>query len=304
MDRFQEMRVLLAVTEAQSLAGGAKRLGMSPPGVTRAIASLEKRLGILLLARSTRSLRLTEAGQRYVEDCRRILLELQEAEELASGSNVRARGNLNVTASVMFGEQFLIPLITDYLGENAEVTVNAIFVDRLVNMVEEDIDVAIRIGQLPDGAFHALKVGEIRPVICAAPQFLDRVGRPETPQDLDVARIVMSSASTLLTNWEFNGPAASHTLRPQPRLVVSSNQAAINAARMGWGFTRVLSYQVADSVNKGELETVLDGFGTQRLPVHILYQSGKPVSGKVRTFVDYCYSQLLNNPALREATTE
>lgn len=298
------MKVLLAVTEARSLAGGARLLGMSPPGVTRAIAALEKRLGISLLARSTRSLRLTEAGQRYVEDCRRILLELQEAEEQASGSNIRVRGNLTVTSSVMFGELFLIPLITDYLHEHTEVTVNALLVDRLVNIVDEAVDVAIRIGQLPEGDFHALKVGEIRPVICAAPQFLDRVGRPETPQDLQTAQIVMSSASTLLTHWEFDGPDSELSLSPQPRLVVSSNQAAINAARMGWGFTRVLSYQVAESVAKGELEIVLDAFSTKRLAVHILYQSGRPLSGKVRTFVDHCYNGLLKHPALLETTTE
>lgn len=133
MDRFQEMKVLLAVAEAESFAGGAKLMRMSPPSVTRVIAGLENRLGILLLARSTRSLRLTEAGRRYVDDCKRILLDVEEAEELATGSSVRARGNLTVTAPVMFGEQYLIPLITQYLAEHPEVTINALLVDRLVN---------------------------------------------------------------------------------------------------------------------------------------------------------------------------
>ncbi|WP_426139073.1 LysR family transcriptional regulator [Pseudomonas sp. DWP3-1-2] len=184
------MKILLAVIEAESLAGGARLMGLSPPSATRAIAALENRLGILLLARNTRSLRLTEAGRRYVEDCKRILLELQEAEELASGSSIRARGNLTVTAPVMFGELFLIPLIKDYLCAHAEVAVNALLVDRMVNMLDEGVDVALRIGQLPEGGFHALKVGEIRPVICAAPSFLDRVGRPASPRDLLSARIV------------------------------------------------------------------------------------------------------------------
>jgi DNA-binding transcriptional LysR family regulator len=294
------MKVLLAVTEAESFAGGAKLMGMSPPSATRAIAALENRLGTLLLARNTRSLRLTEAGRRYVEDCKRILLELQEAEELAAGSNIQARGNLTVTAPVMFGELFLIALVTDYLGDHPEVTVNALLVDRLVNMADEGVDVALRIGQLPEAGFHALKVGEIRPVVCAAPAFLDRVGRPAHPLDLQAAKIVMSSSSALLTNWQFNGADGAITLSPQPRLVVSSNQAAINAARLGWGFTRVLSYQVAEAVAEGELEIVLDAFGTQRLPVHILYQSGRQVSGKVRTFVDHCHARLLGHPALRE----
>lgn len=298
------MKILLAVIEAESLAGGARLMGLSPPSATRAIAALENRLGILLLARNTRSLRLTEAGRRYVEDCKRILLELQEAEELASGSSIRARGNLTVTAPVMFGELFLIPLIKDYLCAHSEVAVNALLVDRMVNMLDEGVDVALRIGQLPEGGFHALKVGEIRPVICAAPSFLDRVGRPASPRDLLSARIVMSSASPLLTHWQFHGPDGCVTLTPEPRLVVSSNQAAINAACMGWGYTRVLSYQVAESVAKGELEIVLDAPDTQRLPVHIVYQSGGRVSAKVRTFVDHCYTRLKENPALRERPAE
>lgn len=299
VDRFQEMKVLLAVTEAESFAGGAKLLGMSPPSATRAIAALESRLGTLLLARNTRSLRLTEAGRRYVEDCKRILAELEEAEELAAGSTLRPRGSLTVTAPVMFGELYLIPLITRYLAEHTEVTVNALLVDRLVHMAEEGVDVGIRIGKLPEGNFHALKVGEIRPVVCAAPAFLDRVGRPTQPQDLANAPIVMSSASTLLTHWYFSGPDGATHLTPQPRLVVSSNQAAINAARLGWGYTCVLSYQVAEAVAKGELEIVLAAFGTAALPVHIVYQSGKQLPAKVRTFVDYCHSQLLGDPALQ-----
>jgi DNA-binding transcriptional LysR family regulator len=300
VDRFQEMKVLLAVTEAESFAGGAKQLGMSPPSATRAIAALESRLGTVLLARNTRSLRLTEAGRRYVEDCKRILLELEEAEELAAGSALRARGNLTVTAPVMFGELYLVPLIASYLAEHAEVTVNALLVDRLVQMADEGVDVAIRIGKLPEGNWHALKVGDIRPVVCAAPGFLDRVGRPERPEDLHDAPIVMSSASTLLTHWYFNGPQGTQMFIPQPRLVVSSNQAAINAARQGWGYTCVLSYQVAEAVAKGELEIVLGAFATAPLPVHILYQSGKQVSAKVRTFVDHCHSRLLADAALQQ----
>lgn len=300
MDRFQEMKVLLAVTEAESFAGGAKLLGMSPPSATRAIAALESRLGTVLLARNTRSLRLTEAGRRYVEDCKRILLELEEAEELAAGSALRPRGNLTVTAPVMFGELYVIPLITSYLAAHPQVSVNALLVDRLVHMADEGVDVGLRIGQLPEGNFNALKVGEIRPVVCAAPAFLDRVGRPTRPDDLLGVQVVMSSASTLLSHWYFNGPDGSQSVTPQPRLVVSSNQAAINAARMGWGFTCVLSYQVAEAVAKGELEIVLSEFATAPIPVHLVYLSGKQVSAKVRTFVDHCYERLVNDPALQQ----
>lgn len=303
MDRFQEMKVLLAVAEAQSLAGGAKLLGISPPGATRAIAALEKRLGTLLLSRNTRRLRLTEAGSRYVEDCKRILLEIEEAEELAAGHHIRPRGKLNVTASVIFGERFLMPLIKDYLVEYTELTVNALLVDRLVNLEDEGLDVAVRIGQIPESGVRALRVGTIRPVICASPAFLDRVGRPERPQDLAEAQTVLSSASPLLTHWNFQHPQGPVSVTPRPRLVVNSNQAAIDAACMGWGYTRVLSYQVAEQVANGQLEIVLDEFCLARLPVHIIYQSAGTIPAKVRTFVDHCYSRLHDHPALRDPVT-
>ena len=295
------MKVLLAVVDAQGFAAGAKLMGMSPPSVTRVIAGLEQRLGTLLLARSTRTLRLTEAGRRYVEDCKRILLDLEEAEELASGSTVRARGNLTVTAPVMFGELFLIPLIAEYLALHSQVTVNAVLVDRLVNMAEEGVDVAIRIGTLPETTLHAIPVGHIRPVVCAAPCFLDRVGRPQTPEDVLSLPSVMSSASSLLTDWHFLDGDKPLVLHPEPRLLVSSNQAAINAARLGWGLTRVLSYQVAECVKKGELEIVLEAFQTPAFPVNILYQGDQRVLAKVRTFVDHCASRFLADTALQAA---
>lgn len=298
VDRFQEMKVLLAVAEAQSFAAGARQVGMSPPSVTRVIAGLEKRLGTLLLARSTRSLRLTDAGRRYVEDCKRILLELEEAEELASGSGLRVRGNLSVTAPVMFGELFMIALITQYLAAHPEVSINALLVDRVVDLLDEGQDVAIRIGRLPDTGLQAVKVGDICPVVCAAPDFLDRFGRLTAPDQVLAAPIVMSSASSLLTDWHFNVDGTPLALRPTPRLIVSSNQAAINAACLGWGLTRVLSYQVAGQVAKGELEIVLGEFQTAALPVHVVYQGSRRVSAKVRTFVDFCVSRLQENPAL------
>jgi DNA-binding transcriptional LysR family regulator len=294
------MKVLLAVTQAKSFGGGARLMGMSPSGVTRAIAALEARLGTALLARNSRALRLTEAGRRYVEDCKRILLELEEAEALAAGSDLHARGSLTVTAPVMFGELFLIPLIAEYLALHPQVVVNALLVDRLVSMADEAVDVAIRIGQLPDGNVDALKVGEIRSVVCASPAFLDRVGRPVHPRDIQGAQVVMSSASRLLTQWQFNGSEDPVALTLQPRLVVSSNQAAINAARMGWGYTRVLSYQIAEAVAKGELEIVFAEFGTAPLPVHILSQSGRQMPARVRTFVDHCYNRLVADSALQQ----
>ncbi|MBB4864177.1 DNA-binding transcriptional LysR family regulator [Pseudomonas nitritireducens] len=293
------MTVLLAVAESGSFASGARQLGLSPPSVTRAIAALEQRLGTLLLARSTRSVRLTEAGQRYVEDCRRILQELEEAEELASGSALRPRGNLTVTAPVLFGELYLVPLIASYLEAQPDVRVNALLVDRVVNLLDEGIDVAVRIGQLPEGSLTALQVGEIRPVVCASPAFLDRHGRPEHPDDLLDAPVVMAATSTLLTDWQFVTADGPLTLRPPSRFTVSSNNAALHAARLGGGYTRVLSYQAADAVARGELEIVLDAFATPALPIHLLYQDNPRLPAKVSSFVAHCAERLRQDPALQ-----
>lgn len=171
MDRFQEMQVFVAVADEQSFASAARRLNMSAPSVTRAVAALEERIGTRLLARTTRSLHITEAGQRYLADCRRILAELEEAEESAAGSHAVARGQLNVTAPVLFGELFVTPLLVDYLDQYPQVQAKALLVDRVVNMAEEDIDVAIRIGDLPENNLHRVKVGTVRRVICASPAF-------------------------------------------------------------------------------------------------------------------------------------
>ena len=191
MDRFQEMAVFLATAEEQSFAAAARRLNMSPPTVTRAVAGLEQRIGTQLIARTTRSVRLTEAGERYVEDCRRILAELEEAEESAAGSHVIPRGQLAVTAPVLFGEMFVTPLMIDYLEAFPAVNIRALLVDRVVSMVDEGMDVAIRIGELPDSSLHALCVGGVRRVVCAAPDFLRQHGVPTHPNALPTNRAVL-----------------------------------------------------------------------------------------------------------------
>lgn len=298
MDRFQEMQVFLAVAEEHSFAAAARRLAMSPPSVTRAVAALEERIGTLLLARTTRSVHITEAGQRYVEDCRRILAELEEAEESAAGSHAIPRGQLCLTAPVLFGELYVTPVLVDYLEQYPAVSIKALLVDRVVSMLDEGIDVAVRIGNLPDSGLHAVPVGAVRRVICAAPSYLAAHGRPQHPEDLTAQRIVMAASSTLVSDWQFVGADGPIHVRPEPRLVVTANQAAINAASLGWGLTRVLSYQVAGKVAAGELEIVLEEFEQPPLPIHVVYQGGRKVPAKVRSFVDFCAAQLGRNPAL------
>ncbi|WP_448647667.1 LysR family transcriptional regulator [Pseudomonas mohnii] len=299
MDRFQEMQVFAAVAQDQGFSAAARRLGMSAASVTRAVAALEKRIGTQLLTRTTRSVHLSEAGQRYLEDCRRILAEVQEAEDSAAGSHAQPRGQLTITAPVLFGELFVTPLMVNFLTQFPDVTINALLVDRMVSVVEEGIDVAVRIGELPDSNQHAIRVGEVRRVICASPRFLATFGRPNHPQDLAQAPVIATSSIGQLRSWPFLVDGEPLSVRPEPRLVVTANQAAIAAASLGLGFTRVLSYQVAGKIAAGELEIILADFEMPPLPIHVVYQGGRNAPARVRSFVDFTVKALREHPALR-----
>ncbi|OPB27730.1 LysR family transcriptional regulator [Pseudomonas fluorescens] len=302
MDRFHEMQVFMAVAEEEGFAAAARRLNTSPPSVTRAIAAMEQRIGTQLLARTTRSLHLTEAGQRYLEDCRRILAELDEAEEAAAGSYSIPGGQLTVTAPVLFGELYVAPVLGDYLDRFPFVSINALLVDRVVNMTDEGVDVAVRIGHLHQSGQQAIKVGEVRRVVCASPAYLDQHGRPHRPEQLREAKLVTSSSSQLVSEWTFVDAGQPLKVTIEPRLVVTANNAAINLARLGWGMTRVLSYQVAAAVAAGELELVLEDFEPAPLPIHVVFQQNGRVPAKVNTFVDFLSQRLGQDPALNAAT--
>ncbi|AZC40922.1 MULTISPECIES: LysR family transcriptional regulator [Pseudomonas] len=299
MDRFQEMQVFISVAQEQGFAAAARRLGLSAPSVTRAVAALEQRIGTQLLTRTTRNVLLTEAGQRYLEDSRRILAELQDAEASAAGIHALPRGQLTITAPVLFGELFVTPLMVDYLERFPEVSINALLVDRVVSMVEEGMDVAVRIGELPDSGQHAMRVGEVRRVICASPAFLARHGRPRHPQELRQAPVIAPSSIGQSRSWLFDEDGTPLSVRPEPRLVVTANQAAISAACLGLGLTRVLSYQVAGKVAAGELEIVLAEFELAPLPIHVVYQGGRKAPARVRSFVDFAVQALREHPALQ-----
>ena len=301
MDRFQEMQVFAAVAQDQGFSAAARRLGLSAASVTRAVAALEQRIGTQLLIRTTRSVHLSEAGQRYLEECRRILAEVQEAEDSAAGSHAQPRGQLTVTAPVLFGELFVTPVMTGYLTQYPDVSINALLVDRVVSMVEEGVDVAVRIGELPDSNQHAIRVGEVRRVVCGSPQYLAEHGRPQHPQALNGLPVVATTATGQMRNWPFLEGGESLIVRPEPRLVVTANQAAIRAACLGLGLTRVLSYQVANKVAAGELEIVLADFELPPLPIHVVYQGGRKAPTRVRSFVDFTVNALREHPSLKNA---
>jgi DNA-binding transcriptional LysR family regulator len=242
---------------------------------------------------------LSEAGQRFLEDCRRILSEVQEAEDSAAGSHAQPRGQLTVTAPVLFGDLFVTPVMVGYLTQFPDVSINALLVDRVVSMVEEGVDVAVRIGELPDSNQHAIRVGEVRRVICASPQFLKAHGRPRHPAELSAAPIIATSSIGQLRSWPFLEAGEPISVRSEPRLVVTANQAAITAAAMGLGLTRVLSYQVASKIAAGELEIVLADFELSPLPIHVVYQGGRKAPVRVRSFVDFVVKALREHPALQ-----
>ncbi|WP_285373470.1 LysR family transcriptional regulator [Pseudomonas sp. lyk4-TYG-107] len=299
MDRFQEMQIFATVAQEQGFSAAARRLGLSAASVTRAVAALEQRIGTQLLIRTTRTVHLSEAGQRYLEDCRRILAEVQEAEDSAAGSHAQPRGQLTVTAPVLFGELFVTPLMTSYLTQYPDVSINALLVDRVVSMVEEGIDVAVRIGDLPDSNQHAIRVGEVRRVICGSPEYFAEYGRPVHPHALAGAPVVATSAIGQQRNWPFLDAGEPLSVRPEPRLIVTANQAAITAACMGLGLTRVLSYQVASKIATGELEIVLAEFELPPLPIHVVYQGGRKAPARIRSFVDFTAEALREHPALK-----
>lgn len=296
MDRLHLMAVFVAVAEEQGFAGAARRLGMSPPAVTRAVFALEERLGVKLLTRTTRYVRVTDAGQRYLTDARRIIQEVDEADDAASGINGQPKGHLAVTAPVLFGRLHVLPGIVDYLQRYPDMEVSAVFLDRVVNLLEEGLDVGIRIGELPDSSMNAIRVGSIRRVVCAAPQYLAVHGLPMTPMELAGHSVVSASAVTPVVDWKF---ANGQVVRVKPKLTVSSNCSAIAAAVQGLGITRLLSYQVAPFVETGQLQIILAAFEPERLPIHVLHREGRAASAKVRTFVDMIVARLRSEPILQ-----
>lgn len=296
MDRFHAMRVFMRIAETGGFAEAARQLHMSPPAVTRAVAALEDAIGARLLTRTTRSVRLTEAGARYVEDCRTILAAIEEAEAAAAGLYATPSGMLTVTASVMFGRIYILPVMTEFLDRHPEVSGHMLLLDRIVNLVDEGVDVAIRIGNLPDSSYRAIRIGSVRQVICGSPAYLAKHGLPRTPADLASHRIVAATSSWPSPDWRF-GRDADIAVNVKPTLFSNSNEATISAVRSGWGLTRALSYQVGPDLASGELQIVLGEFEQPPLPVHIVHAEGRNASAKVRAFIDFARDRLRANPA-------
>jgi len=296
MDRIQAMTAFLAVVDTDGFSAAARKLGVSPSVITRAVTELEERLGTRLLTRTTRFVRLTDTGRVYADNCRRILADLEDADSTAAGTHAEPRGQITITATVNFGAMYVAPVVREYLALYPQVAMHCWFVDRNVNLVDEGVDVAVRIGPLPDSSLQAIKVGRVRQVMCAAPAYLARHGVPLRPEDLSQHTIVTATGLTPTPELRF---ANDLKIRVQPRMTTTTNESAAAMAVAGFGITRLPLYQIAPAVLRGELQLVLEAFERPAVPIHVVHREGRNASSKVRSFIDMTVDALRKDASLQ-----
>lgn len=293
------MRLFVAVADAEGFAPAARKLGVSAPAATRAVAALEARVGSKLLHRTTRQVRLTDTGRRYVADCRRILGEIEEAEASAAGSHGAAAGPLGVTAPAMFGRLYVAPIVLDFARRNPAVAPRLYLADRLVDMIDEGYDVAVRIAHLQDSSLTAIRVGQMRRVVCAAPAFLKRQGTPRSPAEAAKFDSIAFAPIGSPREWSFQAGARVTTVRPTVRFVANTAEVAVAAAVAGHGLTSVLRYQVAAELEAGTLKIVLADHELPPVPVQVVHREGRRANARVRGFVDLAVERLRAEKELR-----
>jgi DNA-binding transcriptional LysR family regulator len=286
MDRIDAMQAFVAVADLKGFAPAARKLGLSPSGVTRLIAALEDRLGARLLQRTTRSLTLTDVGARYLERIRRILADVEEAERSAEGERTRPSGRLVVSAPLGFGRLHVSPVMSAYLARYPEVTAELRLSDRMINLVEDGVDLAVRIGHLGDSTLVARHVGEMRRIVVASSAYLKQYGEPKTPEAVASHATIEFGAAAAAPEWRFVNDGNEMRVVCSPRLTTNSADAAIQYAAQGGGLTRVLAYQAAEAIKQGRLKIVLAKFEPPALPIHIVYPTSRLLSAKVRAFID------------------
>ena len=292
MDRFREMEIFVAVATLGGFAKAGAALRISPPAVTRAVSGLEDRLGARLFQRTTRSLSLTEAGLRFLESARRLLAEVEDAEKTAVGETSVVQGHLVLTAPELFGRLILAPVLRDFLAAHPRVTAAAFLYDRVVNLVEEGIDLGVRIGALPDSSLIARRVGEVRRMLVASPGYLSSRGAPETPGDLKMHNMIVVTGLMPNREWRYQDEGRSKQVSLSPLLETNDGALAIAAAEAGEGIANVVSYMVAEQLREGQLLPVLDAFGPPPVPVQLVYPQSRQLASKVRGFLDFAPPRL------------
>ncbi len=303
MDHLQSLSIFTTVAEEEGFAAAARALGLSPPVVTRSVQALEDRLGARLFDRTTRSVSLTETGRGYYADCQRILADLAEADRRAAGLHAAPQGRVAVTASSLFGRKIVAPSLLGVLDLYPKISLTTLFVDRVVHLLDEGIDVAVRIAPLPDSSLMAVRVGAVRRVLVASPDYLDRRGRPQSPSDLASHDLIHFSSSMDASGWAVQRNGKPQLMKVASRLHTNTADVAIAAACAGRGITRVLSYQAADEVAAGLLEPVLTDFNPPDVPVHVVHKEAHHVSARVRAVVDHLVGELRGLAVLKDGPT-
>jgi DNA-binding transcriptional LysR family regulator len=307
MDRFHELRVFIAVAEAGGFAKAANVLHSSPPAVTRAVAALEERLGVRLFNRTTRTVHLTEPGARFLEDARRVLGDLDTAEQDVRGEARLASGQLSITTSVSFGRMVLQPIVADFTDAHPLVSVAMLLFDRVVDLVDEGFDLAVRIGHLPDSSLVSTQVGEVRRMLVASSDYLAKRGTPRDPRDLKTHAIITHTTLLAGREWRYINGGRSARLAFQSRIETNDAHTNIALAEQGKGITMVLSYMIGDALRSGKLVPVLQSYAPPPVPVHLIYAQRRIIAPKVRAFIDFAAPRLrlaLAEPAQRRGAKQ
>jgi DNA-binding transcriptional LysR family regulator len=301
MDRLGAMRLFAAVADAGSLSAAGRKLGMPLTTVSRKLAALEEELGARLVTRSTRRLTLTEPGRQYLDACRRIIEELDTAEAQLSGTRGEPQGELAITAPVVFGRLLVLPVVSDFLRRYPRIDARMLLLDRPIDLIEEGLDVAVRIGALADSTLIGTRVGSVRQIVCASPRYLTDHGEPKLRHELGRHDCITFSARDARDRWTFSDGKRQERVRVRSRLTVNTAEAAIDAAITGVGITRVLSYQAAAALAEGSLKEVLRGSDSSEIPVSILHREDRLAQAKVQAFVAFASAALRKRIPLLDA---
>ena len=294
MDKLRAMEVFTRIVDAGSMTAAADQLNMSAPAVVRSLAALERSLGVRLMHRTTRRSSLSDEGREYYERCKRVIADVEEADAALSSRRAKPRGKLRITAPVMFGRMHVAPVIAAFTAQYRDIEVELLLLDRIVDLVEEGIDAAIRIGQLTDSSMVALPIGDTHRVVCAAPMYLRRAGTPRTPDDLLMHRTILFTGLSSTGEWTFAGkPPQRVAIRPFLR--TNQFDAALDSCVRGLGCAQFLAYQVAEPLAKGKLKLVLADCEPPAMPIHLVYPHARLLSANVRAFVDAA------GPAIRKS---
>lgn len=292
MDRFEAMRTLLAAVDGGSLSAASRSLRLPLATVSRRVSDLESRLGAQLLIRTSRRLQLTEEGAAYVATARRILDDLDDAERTVSGEYRAPRGELAVTAPIMFGKLHVAPIVHEFLAAYPDVSVRLILLDSVIDLVEAHVDVALRIGHLPDSTLVARRLGDVRWLFCASPAYLDRHGSPDHPLSIAQHQCIAFEGLQRYREWPYVEAGQARGVTILPRLSVNTADAVVDAAGAGLGIARVMSYHAADALKSGLLRAILPAFCPQPMPVHLVYGPRQQLPLKLRAFLDFVTPRL------------